>query len=111
MTLFNVYNLYDATAESYIAQFLNTHDKLMKREAENIYNNAKKMHEQNAVSPQGSIYRYADEYYIYKTATFDDKTGVYTPLEIKQQICNFGDFRIAEKSDLETYSDLCTNKQ
>lgn len=107
MTIFNVYNLYDATAETFIAQFLNTHDKLMKRECENIYNNARKAHEQNSVSPQGSIYRYADEYYMYKTATFDDKTGKYEPLDLKEQLVNFGDFRIKQKSDLDTYAEIC----
>lgn len=97
MTVLHVYNLYDSTIESYIAQFFNTHDKLMKRECENIYENAKKVHLTNPTSPQGSLYRYADSYLMIHTAEFDDQTGRYTNLEVPVTICNFGYFYNQEK--------------
>lgn len=101
MTVLHVYNLYDSTIETYVAQFLNTHDKLMKRECENIYENAKLAHSKNPISPQGSLYRYASEYMMIHTADFDDQTGVYTPLEVPVTICNFGIFNtLNEKSDI-----------
>lgn len=92
MTVLHVYNLYDSTIETYTAQFLSTHDKLMKRECENLYENAKKVHQQNPIAPQGSLYRYSDSYLMIHTADFDDQTGVYTQLEIPQTICNFAIF-------------------
>lgn len=115
MTVQHVYNLYDSTIETYIAQFLSQHDKLMKRECENLYEQAKKIHAQNPVSAQGSLYRYADSYLMIHTADFDDQKGVYTQLEHPVVICNFGIFQTAENNakamndNEKTYSNIINN--
>lgn len=106
MTKLNVYVLYDATTETYVAQFLNTHDKLMKRECENLYEQAKNFHKQNPISPQGSLYRYADQYCVYKVATFDDQTGIYEQSDVKIPVC---DFREIQARELEKDIDIHAN--
>lgn len=110
MTVLHVYNLFDSTIETYVAQFLNTHDKLMKRECENIYESAKLAHSKNPLSQQGALYRYSDSYMMIHTADFDDQTGVYTPLSIPVTICNFGIFNtLNEKSDITSDEQIYSN--
>lgn len=112
MTIQHVYNLYDATIETYIAQFMATHDKLMKRECENLYEQAKQVHNQNPISPQGSLYRYADSYQMIHNADFDDQTGVYTQLDVPVTICNFASIQNKELSndlDLHTQNIMQSN--
>lgn len=116
MSIIHVYNLYDATIETYTAQFFSTHDKLMKRQCESLYEQAKQAHAQNSLSPQGSLYRYSDSYTMVHTADFDDQTGIYTPLQIPVTVCNFGNFATPMEStntrtsnvtvDEKVYSDL-----
>lgn len=112
MTILHVYNLYDSTIETYTAQFLSTHDKLMKRECANLFEQAKNIHSQNPISPQGSLYRYADAYMMIHTADFDDQTGIYTPLEVPVTICNFGSYVSQDSTpnnmtvDEKVYSDF-----
>lgn len=89
MTIQHVYNLYDATIETYVAQFFATHDKLMRRECENLYEQAKSIHQQNPISAQGALYRYADSYQMIHTADFDDQKGIYTMLKVPEVVCNF----------------------
>lgn len=102
MTIQHVYNLYDSTIETYIAQFMSTHDKLMKRECENLFEQAKQIHLKNPISSQGSLYRYADSYLMIHTADFDDQTGIYTPVNPPVTICNFGVFNNTSESDVMT---------
>lgn len=90
MTILHVYNLYDATIETYIAQFLEQHDKLMRRKCDDLYEQAKQAHSQNAISPAGALYRYADSFMMIHTADFDDQTGIYTSISSPEVICNFG---------------------
>lgn len=92
MTILHVYNLYDATCETYVAQYFNSHDKLMRRDCENLYENAKLVHQKNPLAPQGALYRYSDSYMMIHTADFDDQTGIYTSLDVPVTICNFGIF-------------------
>ena len=87
MANLHVYNLYDATIETYVAQFLSSHDKLMKRQCEDLYEQAKVVHDQNPISPQGALYRYSDSFKMIHTADFDDQTGVYTSLDVPVTIC------------------------
>lgn len=92
MSILHVYNLFDSTIETYVNQFLDTHDKLMKRQCERMFESAKQAHAQNPLSPQGALYRYADSFLMIHTADFDDQTGIYTPLEVPVTVCNFGIF-------------------
>lgn len=104
MTIQHIYNLYDSTIETYVAQFMATHDNLMKRECQAIFDSAKKAHEANPISPQGSLYRYADSYMMIHTADFDDQTGVYSQLDAPVTICNFYSFA-NKKSDIDIHAD------
>lgn len=106
MTIQHVYNLYDATTETYVAQFLSSHDKLMKRECENLYEQAKQIHKQNPISPQGALYRYSDSFLMIHTADFDDQTGKYTSLDVPVTICNFSIFRTCNSN-----SSMCSDEQ
>lgn len=119
MTIQHVYNLYDATIETYVAQFMSTNDKLMKRECENLYVQAKNIHQQNPISPQGSLYRYADSYLMIHTADFDDQSGIYIPLDVPVTICNFSIFENThntpldvktQSNDEKVYSDLISKQ-
>lgn len=107
MTIQHVYNLYDSTVETYVAQFFSTHDKLMKRECENLYAQAKNFHAQNPISPQGALYRYADSFRMVHTADFDDQTGQYTNLETPITIQFFADIQNKEneKSELDRHAE------
>lgn len=118
MTILHVYNLYDSTIETYTAQFLSSHDKLMKRECENLYEQAKQIHSQNPLAPQGALYRYSDSYLMIHTADFDDQSGIYTALEVPVTICNFGIFAnksvdksgsFSPNSNEKAYADLIAN--
>lgn len=105
MTKLNVYALYDATTETFIAQFQNTHDKLMARECENLYEQAKLCHDKNPISPQGSLYRYSDQYTMYKVGTFDDQTGIYENIDVKVPVCFFGDIQQRQlNSDIDNHA-------
>lgn len=108
MTIQHVYNLYDETIETYVAQFLAQHDNLMKRECQAIYDNAKKVHESNPIAPQGAVYRYSDSYKMIHTADFDDQTGIYTPLDVPVTICIFSQF--ACDDDMTKHAKLVTQQ-
>lgn len=108
MTIQHVYNLYDATIETYVAQFMAQHDKLMRRECENLYEQAKQIHKQNPISAQGSLFRYADSYTMIHTADFDDQTGIYTALDTPVTVCHFSAIQANDlkDSDMKQYADL-----
>ena len=104
-----IYNLYDETIETYVAQYMNTHDNLMRRDCERIYETSKNAYAQSPMSPQAGLYKYASNYMIYKTAEFDDQTGIYTSLDVKEPLLNFGVFQLAEKdAEIKDNSEIIT---
>lgn len=116
MTTLHVYTLYDGTIETHVAQYWNTHDKLMKRQCEALFEQSKIAHSQNPLSPQGALYRYADSYRLMYVADFDDQTGIYTQKDIPVTICNFGIFNSNENNptttmteDEKVYSELISS--
>lgn len=107
----HVYCLYDATIETYVAQFFNTHDKLMRRECDLIFENAKKVHDSNPLAPQGALYRYADSYRMIHVADFDDQTGIYSMLDVPITVCDFGNVANQhKKSDSQIYAEQFVSK-
>lgn len=90
--MLNVYNVYDDAQEEFILQFLFVNDKVCKRSLSSLY-------ETKVLFRQiPDCEKYPNSFRVYKTAIFDEKTGTYTPLDVKEELFSFYEF-CSEESD------------
>lgn len=92
--MLNVYNVYDEAQEEFVLQFLFVNDKVCKRSLSSMFEN-------KSFSRQvPDIEKYPNTFRVFKTATFDEKSGLYTPLEIKEELFSFIEFVKDEDKNL-----------
>lgn len=91
--MLNVYNIYDEAQEEFILQFLFVNDKVCKRSMSSMFEN-------KSFSRQiPDIEKYPNTFRVFKTATFDEKRGLYTPLEVKEELFSFYEFVNSNESN------------
>lgn len=88
--MLNVYNIYDDAQEEFVLQFLYNNDVVCKRSLSSAFEN------KALFRSLPDLEKYPNTFRVFHTATFDEKTGLYTPLEVKKELFSFAQFAKVE---------------
>lgn len=84
--ILNVYNIYDEALESFVSQFLFQNDKVAERSFSSYFQNGALFRQ------HPDMEKYPNTFKVVRTATFDDQTGRYEPLDLLVDLFDFSKF-------------------